>query len=394
MILRLRRVPSGLARADVGFAVVAVIVASLAVRVPSTAVAQETTASASVYVRDDSDRTTVISPRIQVDGQVAEQTRVGAAYMVDVWTSASIDIRTAATPRVTEQRDELDLNIAQGLTDTMTLDASYRYSTEVDYESHGGSLGLSVDLADNAATLAVTGRVFIDRVGRAGDPDFWRDASTVVGRVSLTQVIDPELFVQLIYEFTRQEGFLSSPYRLVRYAAPSDLEEGPLPSRCQSEGEGRCGNENNPDSRLRHALGVVARQALSDNLSVGANYRFYLDDWGILSNTASVDGALKIGEGWLVGLGYRFYQQSLADHYSPFYLAATPALHVTSDKELSSFTSHRLDLSLSRTFAAEALGGSLRAILLAAPSYFSYSDFPLLDSISAIELTLAVEALL
>jgi hypothetical protein len=56
-----------------------------------TAAAQE--AAGAVYVHTDSDRTTVISPRLRVAAPITDATRVQVVYGVDVWTSASVDIR-------------------------------------------------------------------------------------------------------------------------------------------------------------------------------------------------------------------------------------------------------------------------------------------------------------
>ena len=68
-------------------------------------------ASTSLYVRNDNDRTTVITPRLRVKAPVGERTSAQVVYSVDVWTSASIDIRTSASVAVTEQRDEIDLTL-------------------------------------------------------------------------------------------------------------------------------------------------------------------------------------------------------------------------------------------------------------------------------------------
>src|SRR5690348_10972572 len=94
-----------------------------------------------LYVRTDSDRTTVIAPRLRGSVTIEEQTTLGVVYAVDVWTSASIDIMTSASQvPVTEQRDELNVSADHELTD-VTLSLAYRYSVEPDYVSHGVSGG-------------------------------------------------------------------------------------------------------------------------------------------------------------------------------------------------------------------------------------------------------------
>jgi hypothetical protein len=85
----------------------------------STAHAQEggVSASSAIYVRSDTDHTTVITPRVRVGAPLSEETRLDLVYTVDVWSSASIDIVTAATRRVIEQRDEIDVSIEHAFPD-------------------------------------------------------------------------------------------------------------------------------------------------------------------------------------------------------------------------------------------------------------------------------------
>jgi hypothetical protein len=88
---------------------------------------------------------------------------------------------------------------------------------------------------------------------------------------------------------------------------------------------------------------------------------------------------------------YRFYMQGAANHYRPVYLV--PADYVTSDKELSPLSSHRLGLEIEQVFPLSG-GEELTGNISIAPIYYSYDDFPLLDSITAFELNLALGVVL
>ena len=94
--------------------------------------------------------------------------------------------------------------------------------------------------------------------------------------------------------------------------------------------------------------------------------------------------------GWLVSLGYRFYMQGSADHYAPVYLATPLPAFYTSDKELSTLTHHRIDAELGRTWELDDAGTQLDTHLVVSPGFYAYDDFPLLDSISVIEVTLGM----
>src|SRR5262245_4787450 len=152
--------------------------------------------TSAVYIRTDTDDTLVVSPRAHATAHLGDPTQVDITYAADIWTSASIDIRASASRPVSEQRNELDAALSHDFGD-LTLGASYRYSIENDYTSHGASVIGSIDLADNAATLSLNLFGFRDDVGRSGSDEFSRLLTTLGGRASFTQVIDPMMFAQL-----------------------------------------------------------------------------------------------------------------------------------------------------------------------------------------------------
>jgi hypothetical protein len=336
-----------------------------------------------LYVRTDSDRTTVVAPRLRGGVTVEERTKIGVVYAVDVWTSASIDIRTSASQiPVTEQRDELNVSVDHELTD-LTLSGAYRYSVEPDYVSHGVSGGFSYDFADNNATLALGANASSDSVGRAGDPDFARDSGTAGGRLSFTQVLDRDTVAQAMYELSRIGGYQVSPYRFVAIGG-----DGLCTSSVTGPGRAAlCVPETSPSQRLRHALALVLRRSLSEALSLGGGYRFYLDDWGILSHTLHGELSYLLDPETILSARYRLYLQGAADHYQPRYDA--PQAFVTSDKELSTLSSHRLGLEAERVFSFET-AGTLTTSLSLGGLYYAYSDFLPLDSITAFEITTTV----
>jgi|GEM_PF-5357087 len=174
----------------------------------------QVSATSAVYVRSDTDHTTVIAPRVSLSAPVASAARLDLVYTADVWTSASVDIRSSASKAVTEQRDEINAALSHELGD-VRLAGSYRYSHEPDYESHGAALGLGLDLAQKSTSLDLRLAASRDQVGRAGDPGFERAARNLSARIGLTQLLDTETFVQLVYEVMSAHGYNSSPYRYV-----------------------------------------------------------------------------------------------------------------------------------------------------------------------------------
>lgn len=337
--------------------------------------------SASVYVREDTDHTTVISPRLRLRAAVpSDETHVDLSYAADVWTSASVDIVASASQPVTEQRDEVNAGVDHTFGD-LTLGAAYRFSTEPDYKAHGGGVRAAVDLANRAFTLAWTGGGSADRVGRAGDPNFDKAVTTLATGLSLTQVIDPETLIQLLYDFALVRGYQASAYRFVAFGSPGPCR-GTAPF---------CRPETNPGQRLRHALAVRARRALSSEWSIGAGYRAYLDDWGVFSNTVRADVAWAPEPKATLSLSYRFYDQTAADHYKAQYQAADLTLkYYARDKELSPLTSHRVALELDWIWETAQGSSGVITGLAAAMTFYRYHDFSMLDRTRALEVTASV----
>jgi hypothetical protein len=337
--------------------------------------ARDEEVGSAIYVRTDSDHTTVVSPRVRGKGEVAPGTSAEIAYGADVWTSASIDIRTAASKVVTEQRDELDFNLSHELTD-VTLGAGYRFSKENDYESHAGNASFSYNFADNAATLAASAYVSGDKVGRSGDPKFDRGLTSVGSRLGFTQVVDAKTVVQLSYDLAYLNGYQASPYRFVGIGGDG---------RCHGTAP-MCLPESDPKVRLRHALVGRLRRAFGESFSVGLSYRFYLDDWGIRSHTIEGQLALLASDVSQVALRYRFYTQSGASFYRARYLPTDDLRNVTIDRKMSPMGINRVGLDYERGFA---LGGGvmLRGVLSAGLDFYKYDDFPGLTQVTALEIS-------
>jgi hypothetical protein len=329
----------------------------------------------SLYVRSDSDHTTVISPRLRGRAAVAEATNVDFVYTVDIWTSASVDVVASASEPVTEQRDEIDVSIDHVLND-LTLVAGYRYSHEPDFISHGGHTGLRLELADKSTTLAAGLALSIDDVGRAGDPFFSRAAQTAGLQTALTQIIDRDTLVQLLYDLGRTTGYQASPYRRVALGGGGT---------CRSDAP-FCYPERNPHERLRHAWAVRARRALGSRFSAGAGYRFYLDGWGVTSHTLTGGVTWLPSEETTVGLQYRGYTQSAASHYRSRYGTDALGGFITADKELSPLDSHRVLVDLEQRWTLDG-ETRLRTGVSVGPTWYAYHDYIHLASMVALDVT-------
>lgn len=338
-----------------------------------------TAASSAVYVRTDSDATTVVSPHVRVAGVVDDEDRasVEASYTIDAWTGASIDVITAATEAITERRGEANVGGGYALDDARVA-ANYRHSTESDYWSHGLMLGAIFDLAQKNTSIAVTGLGSIDTVGRAGDPLFREPAWSAGGRLGLVQVLDRNTVAEVSFESTRAAGFLESPYRWVAIGGTGTCA-GDAPF---------CVPEHVPDVRHRHAAAARARRALGDRLSAGLEYRFYLDSWGVTSHTVEPQLTLIAFEAGLLSLRYRYYTQREARFYRPRYFALDDGGgFVTRDRKLSTLFSNEVGLSYLQRIEVGDGDTVVIAGVRSSVSRLDYLAFVGLDLVVALELT-------
>jgi hypothetical protein len=348
----------------------------------------QTTAASALYVRTDTNATTVWAPRERLAARIADTAGLEATVAFDAWTSASIDIVTAATRNLTTGAPHVVEEVRKEFTGgayyevgVATLSGGYRYSGENDYWSHGGVGNLALDLASKNTTLVFSGFGSADQVGRAGDR-YWRaEQGSFGGRVGLTQVLDAKSLMQLTWETTHISGYQASPYRYVAVGG-----NGTCRGSSPSEPTPFCLPEVVPDERWRSAAVARARRALGSKVSVGLEYRFYFDDWGIMSHTLAPDLQWLVAEHATLSLHYRYYTQDDASFYRPRYLTGPAQGYLTRDRELSALYSNRLTLGYMQEFeltphTALTLGARLGV------TRFKYLNFVGLTQVGALEAT-------
>lgn len=330
---------------------------------------------AAVDVRTDSDHTTVVAPRARVRVHASPRTQVDVTYAADAWTSASVDIRTAATGVVRELRNEGTAGVSHAR-GRGRFGVSYRLSHEPDYLANGVSGGGELDLADRTITLSLRLAGSYDVVGRAGDSLFKAPLLAGGALLGAAFVLTRTTLLQLTYELRGALGYQASPYRFVGVGGDGSCLD---PAAV-------CLPETHPDRRSRHALGARVRQALGKHLSLGAGYRHYLDSWKLRSHTIAADLSAAPTPRGLLSLEYRGYFQSGAYFYRARYLGPPSTGYVTRDRELSSMFTHRLALAAHQRWALRRggveVGGRVGGTLL------GYDEFVGLDRVRALELTL------
>jgi hypothetical protein len=336
------------------------------------------TADTALYVRSDTNATTVYAPRAHVGARLGDSAGLDVTYAVDSWTGASIDVTTAATHAIHEIRHEVNAG-AYYAVKNVTLSAGYRYSTENDYWSNGGVGSVSIDMFEKNTNLTLTGLGSQDIVGRSGDSDFRRPTASLGGRLTLSQVLDKKTVLQASAEMVQLTGYLASPYRFVGVNGAGLCAGAALD----------CLPESHPHERLRTSFFGTLRRAFGDHVSIGLEYRYYFDNWGVRSDTVSPEIAILAGEHGTLSFAYRFYLQGDADFYQSQYLQPSEALrYYTRDRKLSSFSSHRIGAEYMHQLSVGESGDTVLQLgARAGLTRIEYDEFVGLQQVDVLEAT-------
>jgi hypothetical protein len=94
-----------------------------------------------------------------------------------------------------------------------------------------------------------------------------------------------------------------------------------------------------PDNRLKLPIGARLNYFLGDNIVLRSFFRYYADNWGIKSETAELETAIKLTPFASISPFYRYYQQTAADYFNSYGQHQISEQFYSSDYDLSKFHS-------------------------------------------------------
>jgi hypothetical protein len=252
-------------------------------------------------------------------------------------------------------------NTEIGMKAQVYLDSwSPRYPTEIDSYIEAGSninngFFQNVDILNQAGTA-------IDKTGT----DLWSPINTTLVddksrnsysvSISFSQIINKNSQFSLFFDVVQQKGWLSNPMQRVYFADRPNYyigEASGIPvydtSANQSVFQLADDIERLPDTRFKIPIGMRYNHYINETISLRTYYRYYYDDWGINSHTASIELPIKIGDKFTVYPTYRYYQQTAADYFAPYEGNLSTQEFYTSDYDLSDVDSHQYGLGIKYT---------------------------------------------
>nr|WP_299070036.1 DUF3570 domain-containing protein [uncultured Allomuricauda sp.] len=234
--------------------------------------------------------------------------------------------------------------------------ANAYFSTEYDYFSVGFGGSYSRLFNEKNTEVTISGNIFLDK-WNAIYPIELRDGffdNRIVGNgtynpvfavfekenrnsysvsLNFSQILTKKLQGSLFMDVVSQNGLLSTPFQRVYFGDAEDffIDDFQLADDV----------EQLPDTRFKIPFGGRLNYYVTDMIVLRTYYRFYWDDWGITSHTASIEAPVKITDKFTLYPTYRYYTQSAADYFYAKEDAQSTFDFYTSDYDLSEYNAHQ-----------------------------------------------------
>lgn len=275
--------------------------------------------------------------------------------------------------------------------------ADVSFATEYDYSSIGFGGGVTKLFNEKNTTLGVSAKVYLD-VWRPEYPTELKSYEEVNGNLnagffngvtivdqngaassnwhpvdgfgliqdkarnsysvsfSFSQILSKKAQMSLFFDLVKQEGWLANPMQRVyfadipnyfignassisNYTSPTNTDVFQLADDI----------ERLPNSRFKIPIGMRFHYYINEVFTLRTYYRYYFDDWGITSHTASVELPIKITPKFTLYPSYRFYNQTQADYFAPFETHVSTSDYYTSDYDLSKFSANQYGFGIGYT---------------------------------------------
>jgi hypothetical protein len=269
--------------------------------------------------------------------EFVHETMSGASpwYVVPDAVGTPIQVMSGAT--IDDERNDIQISTNRYY-DNGRLGIATGYSTENDYESMNFAWNGETHFNEKNTTLAGGMGFSFDSI-EPTDADLYAtrpDSETKQAFeffTGLTQIMNRHSSIQTSLSYKHSNGYLDDPYKQTFVVGGTFLTDG------------------RPDSRNQLALLARYRGHVQDlNASFHADYQFYIDDWDITSHTLEFSWVQNFKERVRVIPRLRYYSQTEADFYRPYYLTVPGGDEHSSDYRLSAYGALNIGLTAELDF--------------------------------------------
>ncbi|AUC76363.1 DUF3570 domain-containing protein [Olleya sp. Bg11-27] len=274
--------------------------------------------------------------------------------------------------------------------------ADFSVASEYDYFSLGFGGGLTKLYNEKNTTLGVSAKVYLDTwnpvypielrafEGNAGSLNgglfsgltlLDQNGNTTLGynpanyksiqdegrntyslSLSFSQILSKNAQFSVFIDIVSQQGWLGNPLQRVYFSDVDNYYVGNasnIPNYTSSNNTDvfqlADDIERLPDNRLKIPIGFRFNYYINEIFTVRTYYRYYFDDWGIQSNTASIEVPIKVSSKFTLYPSFRYYTQTEADYFAPYEQNVSTDQFYTSDYDLSKFNANQYGFGISYT---------------------------------------------
>lgn len=159
--------------------------------------------------------------------------------------------------------------------------------------------------------------------------------------LSLSQVFSKKIQASFFVDILQQQGLLSTPYQRIYF---SDK-----PNYYINEFQLADDIERLPDTRFKLPIGMRWNFYVNERITLRTYYRYYWDNWGIDSHTASIEIPVKLSDKFTIYPMYRYYTQNASKYFAPYEMHLSTEEYYTSDYDLSTFVANQYGGGISYT---------------------------------------------
>lgn len=297
---------------------------------------------------------TPISNNTQLTISATKESMSGALplYVTSDAEGKLIQIMSGAT--IEDERNDATISFKK-FTKKSDFALNIGYVSENDFRSTYVSTGSSHTFNRRSSTIEWNIGVAEDYIEPI-DPNFFitiprpekENKRSISGLLGFTQIINKNTVINTRFSHSYYDGFLSDPYT-------------------QAEVEGLRVADSRPSKKSQLAWNVSARRFINSvNGALQTDYRYYYNDWGVESHTLDIGWHQNVGSYLQIKPAIRYYSQSEALFYAPFYTQTRVDGFYSSDYRLSEFDALSFKLNISTTI-------NINTIRI--PFTFSYENY-------------------
>lgn len=254
-----------------------------------------------------------------LDLKIEYETISGASPIYTTPAPNNTIVQSTSGASITEQRTAASLRYQTEL-ESGTLAITPAFSDENDYSSNSVTTEYQWAINKKNTTFSSGVGLSKDSVGATGQTlDEDKESASVF--FGVTQVMNKNSLMQVNLSRAVETGYLSDPYKLALV-------------------ESAIVQDNRPDRRELTALLVRHVQYFKNTPgSLNVSYRYFQDSWSIKAHTMEAAFNYEYGDSWLLTPNLRYYMQSKAYFYEPYFNQVRADGIYSSDYRLASFGS-------------------------------------------------------